>query len=70
MKENNKRPDILSDHALERVMRDVFSGFWSPRLNDPDPTAATQPVNAESESQSGRDVGLSSLQLEAIKPGS
>jgi hypothetical protein len=28
MKENNKPPKLLSDLALERVMRDVLSGVW------------------------------------------
>lgn len=28
MNENNKPPHVLSDIALERVMRDVLSGIW------------------------------------------
>lgn len=28
MNENNKPSNVLSDHALERVMRDVLSGIW------------------------------------------
>jgi hypothetical protein len=28
MNENNKPPKLLSDLALERVMRDVLSGGW------------------------------------------
>jgi hypothetical protein len=28
MHERNKSPKVLSDVALERVMRDVLSGIW------------------------------------------
>lgn len=28
MQERNNSSKVLSDIALERVMRDVFSGFW------------------------------------------
>lgn len=34
MTDERKQPGSLSDLALERVMRDIFSGVWCPRLQE------------------------------------
>jgi len=68
MKDNNKRSDVLSDHALERVMRDVFSGLWSPRLDKPDASLSPQATSAEVEEKAD-DGSLQSLQLQTSKSG-
>jgi hypothetical protein len=41
MSENNKPSKQLSDHALERVMRDVLGGIWE--------------ISPECSTQEGRD---------------
>jgi hypothetical protein len=70
MKDSNKRrSDILSDHALERVMRDVFSGYWSPCLDEPDAPHSALATNVAVEEKAEGNGGLQSLQLQTVKPG-
>ncbi|MEJ2693321.1 MAG: hypothetical protein P8166_09760 [Candidatus Thiodiazotropha sp.] len=45
MHENSKSSKVLSDIALERVMRDVLSGIWeiSPERAQQEPATSTPP---------------------------
>jgi hypothetical protein len=56
MNDNNKPPNMLSDLALERVMRDVLGGLWEISPDQPEQkTAQASPSHNNSSDELKND---------------